>query len=423
MVEEAFLHYIWKFQLFDQGALRTEDGSALVVLHPGHHNDDAGPDFENARIKIGNIEWAGHVEIHVRSSDWLKHRHQTDPKYDNVILHVVFEDDRPVSQAGQALPTLVIAGRLRSGLLENYRRLRENLHDVPCHDQLNTVSELKWSSMITRVVAERLEQKVQSVVQPLLVETGNDWEEVAYIVLARALGMKINTACMEQLARSLPSNILAKHQHEPIQIEALVFGMAGFLDDEASGFQDDLRREYQFLKTKYGLHQRLARHHWKFARLRPANFPTLRLAQLSGIMKQKSGLMSNLIGISDFKALKTLLLSPVSTYWLNHYDFGKTSKASYQMGQMALSGILINAIVPLLVAYGKHIGEQALVERALAWLEQLPPEDNKILRKWKAYGRSPKSAFESQGQLQLFNAYCLKRRCLSCEVGTSIISA
>ncbi len=422
-MDEQFLHYVWKFHQFRTENLTTTQGEKIVIFSQGFHNHDAGPDFQNARIKIEDIEWVGQVEIHVKSSDWLKHRHQQDRAYDNVILHVVHELDTPIEQNGRMIPTLELAGLIDETLVDNYKTLSGNIYDIPCQEVITNVDGLKTYSMLTRVAGERMESKASQLVGPLLKRTDGDWETVAFICLARALGMKINSDCFEALALSLPGHYLLKHQHRPDQIEALVFGMAGFLDTSPiDDYQRKLAKEFAFLKHKYNLEPRLVRHEWKYARLRPANFPTVRLAQLSAIMTNTGNLMSFLIHAERFDEVRLLLTSEVSEYWQYHFDFGKASKKKLQLGEIATSGTIINAVVPLLVGYGDLNGAPGLKEKALSWLENLPAENNKITRRWDNLNIIASSAFESQGQIQLFNAYCLTRKCLQCEIGSTIVS-
>ena len=421
-MEEQFLHYVWKFQKFRDLPLKTTDGQELTVFHPGTHNYDAGPDFSEAKIKIDSIEWAGQVEIHIKSSDWLKHRHQHDAKYDNVILHVVWQHDKDIEVQGQPIPTLEIAEIVDSSILENYKSLSGNLYEIACSDQIIDINDLKIHSTLTRMVSERLEAKGRGVVEPLLTATQNNWEQVAFIMLARSLGMKTNSESFEALAKGLPINILLKHQHTPKQIEALIFGCGGFLDTvPVDDYHDQLKSEYDFLKHKYELATTPRRANWKFSKLRPPNFPTVRLAQLSAIVAESRGIFSWMLESENVEEVKKKLGVKVSDYWLTHYDFGKKGTTTKSIGNTTINSIIINGLVPVISKYGNNQGDETLLEKALNWLEQLPSEDNKITRKWSKIMAPQKDAFGTQGQIHLFNEYCTKRRCLHCEIGSAIV--
>ena len=420
-MDEQFLHYVWKFQKFKNLPLKTTDGEEIVVFNPGIHNHDAGPDFNEAKVKIGSLEWAGQVEIHLKSVDWLRHQHQHDPKYNNVILHVVWHHNSTIKVQGQPIPTLEIGRIVEDEVLENYKRLSGDLGEIPCSDYLSEIEEFKVHSTLTRMVSERLENKGREIIEPLLLKFVNDWEQIAFIMLARSFGMKINSDPLEILARNLPINILLKHQNSTSQIEALLFGTAGFLDGlQVDEYHGQLKKEYAFLKHKYEIPSILKRANWKFSKLRPANFPSVRLAQLSTIIAHARGIFSWMVTAQHLQDVRKRLSTEVSDYWKSHYDFGKEGDIQ-PVGETTINSIIINGLVPVIAKYGHHHGDEELLDKALSWLDQTAPENNKITRKWRQVLPKQKNAFGTQGQIHLFNEYCLKRRCLQCEIGSAIV--
>lgn len=421
-MDERFLHYVWRFQQFDAGNLFSTSNESVSIFHPGTHNHHSGPDFSEARLKIGPVEWAGQVEIHLRSSDWLRHGHQSDSAYHNVILHVVYEHDKNISNPdGSLIPTLELKHRIHSDQFEKYHQLRHDATGIPCASNIREVPEIIRTATIDRMVMERIEQKTEEVVDGLKTDL-HDWEAATITLLARALGMKTNAHTFGVFAQSVPWNKLVRH--DDLQKEALIFGLAGFLDDKPEDrHQQTLQEEYAYLKHKLGLTQKVSRHHWKFSKLRPANFPTVRLAQLTAMLKKEARLFSKLIGAESLTQVEETLQAPVSNYWSQHYDFARPSrKAMGPIGKTTLESVIINAVVPLLVAYGQALDEQSLIEKAISWLETLGPENNVITRKWDQVGIDNRSALQSQGLIQLYKSYCSRRRCLQCGIGNKILN-
>jgi hypothetical protein len=423
-MQEAFLHYLWQYQYFDKSDLRTVGGETLQVLHPGFLNRNAGPDFSNARIRIGDMSWVGTVEVHIRSSDWIAHRHSLDDSYESVILHVVWEDDKPViHDDGTVLPAIELRGRVSDELMVRYRKLVDSGFDIPCSSQLHTIPGLVRNNMLDRTVVERLEIKAHEVTQ-ILEHNSGDWEETAYQLLARNFGFKVNADPFLQLARSLPYKFLRKHADHPVQVEAMLFGVAGFLV-ERSGLEYHriLRREYGVLRGKYRLERaELNTSQWKFMRLRPANFPSLRLAQFAALVTGRMNMFSNLIATSDLTALSDWLKVGQSEFWTNHYSFKRRKKETvWSMGKSSIENVAINTLIPLLVAYGKSRDEHSYVERAEALLQQVSAEENRITRIWSDAGWEVKNAFDSQALIQLFNSYCTPRQCLNCSIGAALL--
>ena len=421
-MDERFLHYVWRFQQFDAGNLSSTQDESVAIFHPGFLNEHSGPDFSEARVKIGAMEWAGQVEIHLRSSDWLRHGHQADAAYGNVILHVVYEHDKNIqNKDGSTIPTLELKQRIHPDQFRTYYYLQHRHTDIACEPQLSTVPDITVASMVDRMVMERMEQKAQ-VVTTGLKTNQNDWEQASFRLLCKALGMKTNADPFDAFASAMPLNKLAKQN--PFQKEAMIFGLAGFLDEvPADPYQASLQKEFTHLAKKWGISSRLSRHHWKYARLRPGNFPTIRLAQLSGILSQETHLFGRFVAAKNLQEVKNLLFAPISDYWTQHYDFAKTSKRPIShLGETTLASIIINTIAPLLIAYSHAIDDRHLAEKAISWLEMIKPENNNITRSWQALGIDNGNALQSQGLLQLSKAYCSRKRCLHCSIGNKILA-
>ena len=421
-MDEQFLHYIWKYQKFSNLPVQTTGGQDLFIFHTGNHNQDSGPDFEEARIKIGTIEWAGHVEVHINSSDWARHNHQKDAAYDNVILHVVWNHDKEVTVDGQPIPTLELKTYVDLELLNKYKRHIHAVDEIPCSSQLPGTHPLTIGGMLDRAMIDRLESKADRILKNLT-KTNNDWEEVTYCTLASNFGFSTNKAAFVRLTELLPFSKLKKALQSEKSTEALLFGQAGFLEEIQDAYQQSLREEYSHLRQKFQLDDPLVKPQWKFGKLRPANFPTVRIAQLSSLLHRHPKLFSLLIETRDPQALKKELLVRVSDYWQEHYEFGKPRKtAASSMGISSFENLLINSVAPLLAAYSTYTANQDFMDRAVELLETLAPEHNRITKKWEMAGVKPKSAFDSQALIGLFNGYCKRRRCLRCNIGVEILA-
>ncbi|QMU30061.1 DUF2851 family protein [Adhaeribacter radiodurans] len=421
--KEDFLHYVWQQQYFDKAGLVTSHKEELHVLKPGFYNTNAGPDFTDARLRIGAEEWNGSVEIHVYASDWEKHNHQTDPKYNQVILHVVWEDDKPAQRAdGTVIPTIALRGRIPLHLVHTYQQFLENRDEIPCSPFAPQVPGLIKISMQERVRMERLQAKADRVLA-LLTVTQNNWEETCYAWLLSNFGFKINQTGMLRLAKVLPYTILRKHRHQLIALEALLFGQAGFLQPDApDDYGRTLFQEFTFLQHKYALPAGLKRADWNFLRLRPANFPTVRLAQFAALLHQQEHLFANLLAADSITAWQGYFQVKSSEYWQTHVLLGQeTRHAPKGLGKSSIHLLLINAVAPLLVAYGKYKNEDNYVEKAIALLEQLPPEDNRITRLYTGLNFYHQNAADSQALLQLNQLYCAPRNCLQCSIGNFIL--
>lgn len=422
---EDFLHYVWKFRLFDKTDLKTVEGESIEIYSAGLHNTDSGPDFHNARIRIGDTIWAGNVEIHVPSSDWHKHNHTTDNAYNNVILHVVYRDDEPVVLAnGRRLPTLELQNRISPELYNRFHSLvYGNQSIIPCEGTIGTVDEFTRRSWLTRVLIERLEKRSEAVIAALNLNRG-DWEETFYQVLAANFGFKTNALPFELLAKSLPQNILAKHKNNSMQIEALIFGQAGFLDSEPTDeYPQLLKKEYTFLRKKYNLTP-VENHLWKFLRMRPQNFPTIRLAQFAALVVKSNHLFSKVLDIKEIKDLRNLFIETnINPYWDNHYRFNVESKPMVKnLGQSSVDILLLNTIALFLFSYGRHLQLQYYIDRSLKLLENLPAEHNNIIADFDVLGVKINTAFESQALLELRNNYCNFKKCLQCGIGIKILA-
>jgi hypothetical protein len=428
-VTEAFLYFLWQYQYFNKLSLTTTDGESVQIIHPGFRNHESGPDFFNARLLINDVDWGGTVEMHIKTSDWLAHQHQHDQAYDNVVLHVVWQDDQTSSGKrvnrtnGTPIPTLELQSRTTTDLLNRYATLSESREPIPCASQFRTVQPLRITSMLDKAMLQRLERKAAGV-QVLAEQANGDWEEVAYRLLAMNMGFKINAAPMEQLARAVPLKALLKHRDVIAQAEAMLFGAAGLLDtDVTDEYSQLLQREYRFLAAKYQLNDKeVTTHAWKWGRLRPANFPTLRLAQFAQLVTQNASLFSLFVGTTDAgRLLKALQIIP-SDYWQTHYRFGKpTEKTVSSLGETSAVNIVVNTAVPLLAAYAHHRGQPAYIDRAITLLEQLPAEKNHLIDNWGALGLGIKTAFDSQAAIELHNEFCTHKKCLSCQIGVGLI--
>ncbi|MBT2558309.1 DUF2851 family protein [Hymenobacter sp. ISL-91] len=423
-MQEDFLHYIWQHQYFDKTDLQTDDGQPITVLRPGHRNPDAGPDFLQARLKIGEVEWNGAVEIHLRASDWHRHQHQTDPKYDQVILHVVNVADVPVQRTnGTEIPVLTLAVRLPAGALAAYEQLRGQPPEtlLPCAPLLPQTSELTRTMILGRTLLERMEQKAARVTE-LHERLGQDWEATAWHALAAAFGFQKNAEPLARLAKALPLALLRRYRADSRQLAALVFGQAGFLDDEPlDDFSRDLQTEFGFLRHKHNLHgTALAAHEWNFLRLRPANFPTVRLIQLVALLHVRPTLFDALLTARDGRALEQFFRAPLPDYWQNHTRPGRPGKVA-ELGRSSVHLLITNTVVPLRVAYARSVGNPEQVEAALALLDQLPAERNHLTDAYEAAGFRHTCAADSQALLALHRDYCTPRRCVHCGIGASLL--
>jgi hypothetical protein len=418
-MQEDFLHYIWKYALFASDRLITLRGERVEVVSNGQFNTDAGPDFLFARIRINQAVWAGHVEIHVKASDWYRHRHDADPAYEPVILHVVYEADCEVKRSnGDPLPTIVLP--FKSEYLDNYHQMLSTLSPVPCTTSWVNLPTLEVENWLVNMGIERMESKACQV-RSRLNDNRGGWEQTSLQLLIRTFGFGVNQEIFDRLGKSIPVKAFMITGDNLFRLEALLFGQGGLIPGGAKDtYPRALAAEYDFIRNKFNI-RKLDKPEWKFLRMRPANFPTVRLAQLAALIS------STTLNPSALKGLQAL--APpwpadirVSGYWKKHYDFGKEWKDKPAMiGQDAVNVLKINYLIPLLACYGSSNGNR---ESNVWWMEQLeslPPENNRITRLWSGYGFRVPNAFYSQAFLHLFQQYCSSRRCLNCRIGQAVV--
>lgn len=426
-MQESFIHFIWQYQYFNRQDLCTTKGEPVQVLKQGVYNrQNAGPDFRGAKLRVDGMDWYGDVELHIRSSDWQRHSHEKDGAYNSVILHVVWEvDAEALRQDGTAIPQLELRGRVEERMLEQYEGLMKSRHSIPCAPQLEQVNSLTKFSMLDKALLERLRRK-SAIILDWVQENGGDWETAAYWLLGQNFGFKKNNEAFLALMKKLPLKVLAKHRDQPLQQEALLFGMAGFLEDIPDSDQQylkQLQQEWNFLGQKYQLlDKRMNRHEWKFLRMRPANFPTVRLAQLAAVLHARHHLFSLFSAELPVKELIGILRKPQSAYWQEHYDMGKRSKSKIPtLGASSAQNLLINTAAPLLAAYGVYTDQESWIDRTMQLLQQISAESNSILDEWKSLGLIPQHAFDSQALLELYNEFCRPKQCLQCSIGLQLL--
>jgi hypothetical protein len=426
-MKEEFLHFVWKNGLYNSDKLSDIDGNPIKVIHPGEYNHDSGPDFFNSRLIINGTEWAGNVEIHLKASHFEAHGHHRDHSFDNVILHVVYEKDKLVRNArGQEV--LTVALEIDDEVHEKYSSLVNNPAAIACQDVIGTIDRFYIQHWIQSLMVERLSVKAEAIAR-IFTETGNDWEETFYRVVSRYFGFRVNTEPFEMLARALPFRIIKKHADNLFQVEALLFGTAGMLEEGLfrnainDDYYLDLLKEYRVLSAKYSL-QPVHGWLWKFSRLRPVNFPTVRLSQLAAMLCVAGGLFSRVIESKKIYEMRSYFEVSASRYWDDHFVFGKRSgRIPKKTGDTATAILLINSVIPVVFCYGRMRNEYEHSERALSFLDEIDPEENVIIEEWGRMGITPVSASDTQALIQLKNEYCRKRRCLDCRIGARLIAA
>ena len=421
-MKEEFLSFIWRHQYFDKTGLSTEQGDKLQVLDPGAVNGNAGPDFSQARISIDGTEWIGSVEIHVRSSDWYLHHHHLDPNYDQVILHVVWTNNKIVRNfRGVEIPTLTLDNRVARSLLINHQKLDYSSAKIPCEPLSAHIDKQILRKMMDKTFKERMERRTSNIME-LIRKNSGDWDQVSYLLFGRNFGFHVNSTPFSMLVQSIPLAIVRKVASNIFQLEALFFGRAGLLGLTMNdSYYCRLQSEYQFLTNKYSLPSAiLSGRLWKYLRLRPSNFPALRIAQFASFVHLKGYRFSQIRELRDVKYYFLNRLKP-SSYWRSHYDFGKSGGSGGTLGKSSCHNLLINTAVPLLMAYAKFCSQPELHQQALQLISQLPPEHNGSLVYWKDTRIGLTSAVDTQALLELYNQYCLQKNCLNCEVGSSLL--
>lgn len=422
-MREDFLHYLWKHKKFAFAKARTTSNHSITLITAGTHNHGAGPDFFNARLTIADQEWAGNVEIHLKASDWYAHGHETDPAYDTVILHVVWEHDVDVYRADNTpLPTLALKDYVSPEQLENYQRLfaYQNNKWIPCESELSEVPEPIWQHWQERLYLERLQHKTERI-QALLQVVNNDWEHLLFVMIARSFGTSVNADAFESLARSFDFNVVRKCAQEPFRLEALLLGAGNLLpEDSVDSYALQLQGEYEFVAHKFQI-QTQGVLPIQFFKLRPPNFPTIRLSQLAMLYHSISGLFQKLMNAQECSAFYKLLTVAASQYWDTHFSFGKTqNKRTKKVTKAFIDLLLINTIIPIQFAYNQHLGKE-VPEDILDLIAQIKPEKNSIVQQFDSLRPKAATAMHSQAVLQLKKHYCDQKQCLRCEVGNWLI--
>ena len=423
---EALLQYVWKHRLFPPGQLSTTDGLPVEVIDTGLQNSDSGPDFFNAKVKIDGTVWIGNVEIHEKSSSWHVHGHDRDSAYDNVVLHVATTTDAGVTtSSGRKVAQIRLD--IPEYVADNYHALLSADRYPPCHNIIKELARITAHSWMSRLLTERLEQKTEAINRRVVLCDGN-WESALFVTMARNYGFGVNGDAFEQWALNVPLQSAAHHRDDIFQIEALFMGQAGLLSpetipgryrEEASreGYFDRLRREYLYLAHKFGL-KPIDAGQWKFLRMRPQNFPHIRISQLAALYRSRRSDLSRLAECTDAEQMRKMLTTEVTPYWETHYTFGSTScKTRKRLSAASLDLIIINTAVPMLFAYGRHRNDDTLCARAFDILTQLKPENNHIVRLWEQCGLRAESAGDSQALIQLKRMYCDRKDCLRCRFG------
>lgn len=413
---EQLLQYIWRFQYYNKSSLLTEAGERLQIIHPGTYNNNQGPDFLNAKIKIDNTIWAGSIELHLKTSHWQSHGHDGDENYSNVILHVVFDNDGVQNK----LPILSLKDKIAGSLLHRYRHLMESRQFIACQNIVQSVSALTIASFTERLIAERLTRK-SKIVFEYLQQNQQHWEESFWWLLAKNFGTKVNADAFEAIAKSISINILARHKNQVIQLEAILLGQAGLLQQPLEdAYAVLLQKEYQFLSAKYNLKPIAFPVH--FLRMRPGNFPTVRLAQLAALVSQSAHLFSKIVEEPSLQKVKQWFTVEANDFW--HYHYRLTDASVFKkknLGADMIDNIIINTIVPVLFAYGLAHNNQAMQDKSLLWLQQTSAENNTIIKGFKSLDFHIPSAFHSQALIELYNNYCEPKKCLQCSIGNSLL--
>jgi hypothetical protein len=417
-MNERLLQYLWQFQYYNKQSSILDNGDTFQVIHPGRFNTNQGPDFLEARIRIEDTLWVGHVEVHVKTSDWFRHAHQFDRNYDNVVLHVVWEHDLP--ERDTRIPVFSMQSRVPMLLLEQYRYWMDSASFIACGNQIRDVPRIVWSSWQERLLAERMQRK-SAMVFSFLLQTHQHWDETFWWLLARNFGAVLNFEPFEAMAKTLPVTMLARYKNQLPVLEALLFGQCGLLEGE---FKDEypnmLQREYLHLKNKYELQP--VRQSVHFLRTRPVNFPTVRLAQLARLLYRSNHLFAFIKETEQLSEIRNWLCVTAGEFWDEHYTFQKRSvRRPKKLGSQMIDTLIINTVVPVLFAYGLLHNEEQYKNRALNWLDEMEPEMNAITNGYTELGLKNKSAFDSQALLELKGHYCDAKKCLDCAVGSALL--
>ncbi|MFK7813142.1 MAG: DUF2851 family protein [Maribacter sp.] len=424
-MREDFLHFIWNTHKVQSKQLNTTKGEVLVIHNYGIHNHSSGPDFFNAKIEVDEQLWAGNVEMHLKASDWYTHGHETDSNYDNVILHVVWEDDVSVFRKDQTeIPTLELKNLVTPNLLNAYQNLFQNLNQkfINCENDFASIDSFILDNWIQRLYFERLEQKSELIFE-LLEASKNDWEKVLFTLLFKNFGLKVNGNSFLSLAKALDFSIVRKLQNNSEALESVFFGMAGLLDNEelVDSYYSQLKKEFDFQYKKFELCSAQIQKP-EFFGLRPHNFPTIRLSQLANLYVSQHNLFSVLMSANTLIKIQSIFKISASSYWKNHFTFAKESKTSSKaLSKPFVDLLLINTIIPLKFCYAKKHGKE-VNDELVSLITKLKPEKNTIITKFDKIGPKTGNAMESQSKIQLHNEYCTKNQCLKCAVGASLLN-
>ena len=418
-MNENLLQYIWQFQLFNKMNLYTTELNNLIVLNPGNKNDNQGPDFLNGKIIIENTTWIGSIEIHVKTSDWKLHGHSNDNNYNNVILHVVWEHD---VELNLSFPTLELKSLVPKLILQKYEMLLRSKQFIPCENNINTIKDLQLEKWKETLVFNRLKRKAD-LLRDELNQNNFDWIQVLWMMIARAFGGSVNGDAFFQLANSIPIKLLLRHQNDISTIEAILMGQAGLLDKE---FEEDypvqIRKEYLFLKHKYHLEKPSIR--LLFLRMRPSNFPTVRLAQLSAFISNNANRLGEFLKLEKIKNYRSCFKIKTQSYWDDRFRFDEPSVfQKKKMSDKMISNLLINAIIPTQFAYGFIMNEEKYISRAMDMLSENKAEKNKIVENFIQLNVIPKNALDTQFLIELKNEYCNHKHCLNCQIGYAIFKS
>jgi len=421
-MKEDFLHYVWKFQKFNTRNLFTSGGELIQIITPGQHNYNSGPDFFSAQIRVAEQLWAGNVEIHLKSSDWYTHNHEQDSAYDNVILHVVWEHDSEIFRKDNSvIPTMEIKEIVKKDTLENYRKLFSKKNNwINCENKFSSIDSFLLANWLERLYFERLEDKAKLILIELN-ESKNHWDSVLFRLLAKNFGLKVNGDSFFSLAKSLKFSVIKKCSQNQFSLEALFFGQAGFFSDtKENAYFDMLANEYKYLKHKFNLNNSAVVFS-KFFRLRPPNFPTIRLSQLAVLYSEKQNLFSEIISANSIEELYKIFDISASDYWDTHYNFGVSSpKRKKKLSTNFIDLLIINTVIPLKFCYSKKVGKD-ISDELLEMASCLQKEENTIIKKFNEIAPVAENALQSQALIQLKNEYCTQFRCLECAVGNSIL--
>ncbi len=430
MNSEYLLHYIWKHSIFSSFNFKTTDGQEVSIIQPGFAHQDAGPDFKQAIIKINQILWAGDVEIHIKTSDWYKHNHHRDEKYNSVILHVVYDDDLPnVKEATDKFPVLELKNYISSAILENYEKIHQSTHPLPCapyiqqkEEENNSYLKLQFAALYSKMIAERLEYK-QSQINKIYTECAGDWDETIFRMLAINFGFHTNQSAFEMMSKSLPYKVLRSHSNNHLQVYALLFGQSGMLEEQLDDpYFEMLQNEYQYLKKKYKLTPIHVKN-WNLLRMRPQNFPCIRIAQLCEIVHHYPQLFSRIENQTELAQFEHILMTQPDPYWSTHYQFGKPAKKHGTLiGKPTFELLMINTIIPVLYTFGIFSGRIELQDRAIDLYSTLEPENNHLITRYRECRFPVKSAFDTQSIIHVAKNYCSIKKCLDCPLGQKIIS-